>query len=146
MVNYKTQFGLLGNANPATLKFYYWDPEDTCNFLFVLYPAVELKEIFDKPEGEEECWRRAVNLHRGFKSYRSDAFTRLDKYEKTEVEFIEFLAKIYDDDSTFVGVYSIIYDIDVLNKIVSPLYEASDGIETRNFELFIFANEENFLT
>ena len=37
----------------------------------------------------------------------------------------------------------MIYNIDVLNKVVSPLYQVSDGaeLETKNFNLFIYANE-----
>ena len=40
------------------------------------------------------------------------------------------------------------YNVDVLNKVVSPLYQVSDDVEleTKNFNLFIYVNEKDLST
>ena len=64
-------------------------------------------------------------------------------YGNSETKWIEFFAKFYHDESTMAGVFTMLYRIDVLYKIVSPLYQVSDDVEleTKNFNLFIYVNE-----
>ena len=40
----------------------------------------------------------------------------------------------------------IIYDIDVLDKLINPLYKATEDMEEQSFNLFIYANEIDFRT
>ena len=60
---------------------------------------------------------------------------------------IEYYSKFYDE-STMVGLFCTTYSIDVLNEIVSPLYEVTEDpdLETKNFNLFIYVNDQNVRT
>ena len=35
----------------------------------------------------------------------------------------------------------MVFDVDVVDKMISPLYEDGEGIESKNFNVFIYANE-----
>lgn len=39
------------------------------------------------------------------------------------------------------GVFTTTYDIDVLDKMISPLYEDGEGTTASTFNIFIYANE-----
>ena len=50
---------------------------------------------------------------------------------------IFFISKLYEDDN-YAGTVSLIYDIGVLNQIVSPLYQDIEN-NNSNVNLFIYA-------
>ena len=58
---------------------------------------------------------------------------------------LEYVSRLFDG-SEFIGVYGIIYDIDVLDKLINPLYKATEDMEEQSFNLFIYANEIDFRT
>ena len=43
------------------------------------------------------------------------------------------------EDSNYVGTVSVVYDIGVLNLIISPLYQNDDN-DNSDLNLFIYAN------
>ena len=44
------------------------------------------------------------------------------------------------EDSRLAGTFSIFYNIDVLDKMISPLYEDIEGEKAQNFNVYIYAN------
>ena len=65
-----------------------------------------------------------------------------DWYEIRESEGsfgIAFISKFFDD-SQFAGTLTLLYSIDVLDKMISPLYEDESGSNKQDFNIFIYAN------
>ena len=45
------------------------------------------------------------------------------------------------DHGQFAGILTLMYGIDVLDKMISPLYDDSEGNNTHDFNVFIYVNE-----
>ena len=134
-----TNLGLEGDANPNQIRFRYWDPANPCSNVNFLYPAnINIAAVYSKGDDEDECNDRASNIYDNMKDNGWKSWSEI--YSTSDGFRLQYLAKIFDD-SEFAGFHAIQYDIEVLNRIISPLYQTDDTEEQLDVNLFIYANE-----
>ena len=56
-----------------------------------------------------------------------------------DLKYVIFYTSTLYEDSHYAGSVSVVYDISVLNLIISPLYQEADN-DNSDVNLFIYAN------
>ena len=79
--------------------------------------------MYSKGDDDDECNDRASTIYYNMKSngWRSwsEIYSILDGFR------LSYIAKIFDE-SEYAGFLAIQYDIEVLNRIISPLYQTDE--------------------
>ena len=97
---------------------HYYDPDDTCCSFSLFYPALQRDNILDDDctavETEYEDLLYSWWFYENWYEIRRNGFSWR----------IVFIQKFYDHGQ-FAGIFTLVYDIDVLDKMISPLYDDS---------------------